>query len=240
MLLEKEMRRELKSTIEKKFGTGKSIEPKRGEIYWCDLGLVNNNERDYEQKGLRPCIIIQNDIGNKFSPTVIVAAITSQMNKAKLPTHVAIEGKNSGLSKDSVILTEQQRTLDKKKVGDFIGTLTAEDTIKLNKAISISLGLVELAHIEKTNNINSTNNVTDITIIRKITEKAKEIEELDTTLKVLVARNIDIKMMKPILLERQDKIREFYIICENNNINPDKYYVDYNKKRSENNHVKTC
>ena len=108
----------------------------RGELYYADLSPVIGSE----QGGVRPVLIVQNDIGNKYSPTVIVAAITSQLNKAKLPTHIEV-GTNYGLSKDSVILLEQLRTLDKRRLQEKIGEL---DNIKLRQvdnALRISVSV---------------------------------------------------------------------------------------------------
>ncbi len=110
---------------------------KRGDIYYADLSPVIGSE----QGGIRPVIIIQNDIGNKYSPTVIVAAITSQINKAKLPTHVEISSEEYGLNKDSVVLLEQVRTLDKKRLKEKIGHMTDVDMDKVNSALKISIGL---------------------------------------------------------------------------------------------------
>ncbi len=110
---------------------------KRGDIFYADLSPVIGSE----QGGIRPVIIIQNDIGNKYSPTVIVGAITSQINKAKLPTHVEISSEEYGLNKDSVVLLEQIRTLDKKRLKEKIGHMTKSDMKKVNKALFISLGL---------------------------------------------------------------------------------------------------
>ena len=110
---------------------------KRGDIFYADLSPVIGSE----QGGIRPVIIIQNDIGNKYSPTVIVAAITSQINKAKLPTHVEISSEEYGLNRDSVVLLEQLRTLDKKRLKEKIGHMTDSDMRKVNKALSISLNL---------------------------------------------------------------------------------------------------
>lgn len=111
---------------------------KRGDIFYADLSPVIGSE----QGGIRPVIIIQNDIGNKYSPTVIVAAITSQINKAKLPTHVEISSEEYGLNRDSVVLLEQVRTLDKKRLKEKIGHMTDSDMKKVNKALQISLNLV--------------------------------------------------------------------------------------------------
>lgn len=110
---------------------------KRGDIFYADLSPVVGSE----QGGIRPVIIIQNDIGNKYSPTVIVAAITSQINKAKLPTHVEISSEEYGLNKDSVVLLEQIRTLDKKRLKEKIGHMTESDMEKVDKALLVSVAL---------------------------------------------------------------------------------------------------
>lgn len=110
---------------------------KRGDIFYADLSPVIGSE----QGGIRPVIIIQNDIGNKYSPTVIVAAITSQINKAKLPTHVEISSEEYGLNRDSVVLLEQIRTLDKKRLKEKIGHMTEVDMKKVDKSLLISISL---------------------------------------------------------------------------------------------------
>ena len=110
---------------------------KRGDIFYADLSPVVGSE----QGGVRPVIIIQNDIGNKYSPTIIIAAITSQINKAKLPTHVEISSEEYGLNKDSVVLLEQIRTLDKKRLKEKIGHMTDNDMEKVDSALLISVGL---------------------------------------------------------------------------------------------------
>lgn len=112
---------------------------KRGEVYYADLSPVVGSE----QGGVRPVLIIQNDIGNRYSPTVIAAAITSQINKAKLPTHVEIQAKQYGFEKDSVILLEQIRTLDKRRLKERVAFLDNEIMTKVNRALEISLGLVD-------------------------------------------------------------------------------------------------
>mgnify|MGYP003292823641 CR=1 FL=1 len=111
---------------------------KRGDIYYADLSPVVGSE----QGGLRPVLIIQNDVGNKYSPTVIVAAITSKINKAKMPTHIEIDAQQYGLSRDSVILLEQVRTIDKRRLREKIGKLDELQMIKVNDAISVSFGLI--------------------------------------------------------------------------------------------------
>lgn len=110
---------------------------KKGDLYFADLSPVVGSE----QGGIRPVLVVQNDVGNKYSPTIIVAAVTSQMNKAKLPTHVEINASNNGLSKNSVILMEQLRTIDKKRLKERIGTLSEELLPTVNNALSISLGI---------------------------------------------------------------------------------------------------
>lgn len=110
---------------------------KRGDIYYADLSPVVGSE----QGGVRPVLIVQNNVGNKFSPTVIAAAITSQINKAKMPTHIEIGAADYGLSKDSVILLEQVRTIDKKRLKERIGHLNENLMDRVNEAIEISLGL---------------------------------------------------------------------------------------------------
>ncbi len=111
---------------------------KRGDIYYADLSPVVGSE----QGGVRPVLIIQNDIGNKYSPTVIATAITSQINKAKMPTHIELDANEYGLSKDSVVLAEQIRTIDKRRLKEKIGHLDDELMIRVNEALEISFGLV--------------------------------------------------------------------------------------------------
>lgn len=110
---------------------------RRGDIYYADLSPVVGSE----QGGIRPVLIIQNDVGNKYSPTVIAAAITSQINKAKMPTHIELIAKEHGLLKDSVILTEQIRTIDKRRLREKIGRLDKELMTKVDTALSVSFGL---------------------------------------------------------------------------------------------------
>ena len=110
---------------------------KRGEIYYADLSPVVGSE----QGGVRPVLIIQNDVGNKYSPTVIAAAITSRINKAKMPTHIELSATEYGLSKDSVVLLEQIRTIDKKRLREKIGRLDEMLMGEVNSALSISFGL---------------------------------------------------------------------------------------------------
>lgn len=109
----------------------------RGDIYYADLSPVVGSE----QGGVRPVLIIQNDVGNKFSPTVIAAAITSQRDKTNLPTHIEVDAQGSGLIKDSVVLLEQVRTLDKHRLREKMGRLDKNSMSRVNQALSISFGL---------------------------------------------------------------------------------------------------
>ncbi|MEF3304477.1 type II toxin-antitoxin system PemK/MazF family toxin [Paenibacillus mesophilus] len=112
---------------------------KRGDVFFADLSPVVGSE----QGGVRPVLIIQNDIGNRFSPTVIVAAITAQIQKAKLPTHVEIDAEAHGFDRDSVILLEQIRTIDKQRLTDKITHLDDESMRKVDEALQVSVGLIE-------------------------------------------------------------------------------------------------
>lgn len=110
---------------------------KRGEIYYADLSPVVGSE----QGGVRPVLIVQNDVGNRYSPTVIAAAITSQKEKAKLPTHIEINAQSCGLARNSTVLLEQIRTIDKRRLKEKMGTLDDQSMNQINSALSISFGL---------------------------------------------------------------------------------------------------
>lgn len=112
---------------------------KRGDVFYADLSPVIGSE----QGGVRPVIVIQNDIGNKYSPTIIIAAITSQINKAKLPTHIELKASDYGLPKDSVVLLEQIRTIDKKRLREKIGHFDDDMMGKVNECLKISIGLID-------------------------------------------------------------------------------------------------
>ena len=111
---------------------------RRGEIYYADLSPVIGSE----QGGMRPVLIVQNDVGNKYSPTVIAAAITSQKYKTRLPTHISVNADNCGLQKDSVVLLEQVRTLDKPRLKERIGNLPDSEMKKINKSLSVRFELL--------------------------------------------------------------------------------------------------
>lgn len=110
---------------------------KRGDIYYADLG----NSFGSEQSGTRPCLIIQNNVGNQFSGTVIIAAITSRMSKTKIPTHVSLRESEGGLVKNSMVLLEQIRTIDKNRLREHMGRLSEKTMESINRALQISFGL---------------------------------------------------------------------------------------------------
>ena len=110
---------------------------RRGDIFYADLSPVVGSE----QGGVRPVLIVQNDVGNKYSPTVIAAAITSQREKNKLPTHIQVNGTVCGLSKDSIVLLEQVRTIDKQRLKEKMGKLDDTSMTNINQALSVSFGL---------------------------------------------------------------------------------------------------
>lgn len=126
-------------TVERLVSGGNILIVKRGDVYFADLSPVVGSE----QGGVRPVLVIQNDIGNRFSPTVIVAAITAQIQKAKLPTHVEIDAKKYGFERDSVILLEQIRTIDKQRLTDKITHLDEVMMSRVDVALQISLGLID-------------------------------------------------------------------------------------------------
>ncbi|NLC51322.1 MAG: type II toxin-antitoxin system PemK/MazF family toxin [Firmicutes bacterium] len=115
------------------------MEVKRGYIFYADLSPVVGSE----QGGIRPVLIIQNNVGNRYSPTVVVAAITSQINKAKLPTHVEVDAKTYNLEKDSVILLEQIRTIDKQRLQQKVTEIDEKLMSQVDEALKISLGLID-------------------------------------------------------------------------------------------------
>lgn len=119
------------------FKVGEQMEIKRGEIYMADLSPVYGSE----QGGIRPVLVVQNDIGNKFSPTIIVVAITSKLHKAKLPTHIELKESTANLEKESILLCEQIRTIDKLRLKERIGALSQEFMKSVDKAIAISLAI---------------------------------------------------------------------------------------------------
>lgn len=113
---------------------------KKGDLFFADLSPVVGSE----QGGIRPVLVVQNDVGNRYSPTIIVAAVTSQTGKAKLPTHVELKATQGGLSKNSVVLLEQLRTIDKQRLKERIGTLDDNQLPVVDEALGVSLGIANL------------------------------------------------------------------------------------------------
>ncbi len=109
----------------------------RGEVFYADLSPVVGSE----QGGIRPVLIVQNEVGNRHSPTVIAAAITSKLDKSKLPTHIGIRAESTGLAKDSIVLLEQIRTIDKQRLRERAGQITQADQVRVDEALDVSLGL---------------------------------------------------------------------------------------------------
>ena len=118
----------------------------RGDIYYADLSPVVGSE----QGGIRPVLIVQNNVGNRFSPTVIAAAITSQRTKANLPTHILVNAQTTGLAKDSIVLLEQVRTIDKHRLKERMGSLDAKSMDEVDQALSVSFGLGERQKLQGT------------------------------------------------------------------------------------------
>lgn len=110
---------------------------KRGEVFYADLSPVVGSE----QGGVRPVLIVQNDVGNRHSPTVIAAAITSQTDKNRMPTHISISGQNCGLQRDSVVLLEQVRTIDKRRLREKMGSVDRQSMREIDQALQVSFGL---------------------------------------------------------------------------------------------------
>jgi len=122
----------------------KKVNIRRGDIYYADLSPVVGSE----QGGVRPVLIVQNNVGNRFSPTVIAAAITSQRSKANLPTHIMLDAQTTGLAKDSVVLLEQVRTIDKHRLKERMGRLDDTFMSQVDQALSISFGL-DQSHLQR-------------------------------------------------------------------------------------------
>ena len=152
-----------------------SIEVKRGDLFWIDLG---NEGRGCEQRGKRPCVVIQNNIGNRHSPCIIVGVITSKLDKTKLPTHVGIQG--FGLPKNSVVLLEQIKTLDKTRLGEKIGRVDQETLKKIDNAILISMGLSTNNTTKKIEKNESEYDERKVKLMERHINKLKNLEDYTT------------------------------------------------------------
>lgn len=178
------------------------VEFKRGDIYYADFGVGVGSE----QGGIRPVVIVQNNVGNKYSPTLIVAPLTSKLTKTKLPTHVMIRASESGLAKDSIALTEQIRVIDKIRIKEYITSLTGITLARLNEALEISLGLS--TEVEK-----------------KAEQLTSEIKVLDVLISKCITILNTIKPIEQELKTREHKLYELESYCKNNKLNINNYYT---------------
>lgn len=189
---------------------------RRGYVYWVDFGLSKGSE----QGGVRPSVIIQNDVGNRYSPTVIVCPITSEIKKKELPTHVYLNDyKKYGLKSPSQVITEQMKTIDKKQVGDYIGEIDVEIMDKVDKAIEISV------------NVGSAKSNYLPREIKVIKEKVEEIRELDSFIRMWFSKNTDIDRIKCYIEDREIAIKDLERYARINNINYREYYSPVNEEK---------
>ena len=185
------------------------IQYKRGDICWVNFGNGNGSE----QGGIRPAIIVQNDIGNKFSPTVIVCPISSEIKKKELPTHVYLDDyKLYGLKKPSQVITEQIRTRDKSELGDYIGSVDVKTMERIDRAIEISV------------QVGSAKDMTEKREIKVVKEKVEEIKSLDSFIQMWFSKNDDIDAIKGFLKDREIAIKDLVLYATKYNLNYKDYY----------------
>ena len=183
---------------------------KRGDIFWINFG--DGNVVGSEQaKDLRPAIVISNDTGNKFSPIIIVALITGQLSKAKLPVHVEISS-SCGLPKDSLILCEQIKSVDKQRIDSFVCHVNQNILNKVDKSIEISLSTGESKYYTMRREEQMAHS------------KAQMIHSIDTVLKEIIRENESGEMINKYLLKRINRVKELKDYCINNNIDYAKFY----------------
>lgn len=185
--------------LRKELELEKEFEIKRGDIYWVNLGAPIGNI----QGGIRPCIVVSNDIGNRHAPIVSIAPLSTQLHKMKLPTHVFISKNICGLSKDSFIMSEQIRVINKDSLGDYIGHIMND---KIDKAIRISQGVDE----EIENNIK---------------RKVDAIEFLDEFIQSWIAKGRNIEMIEDTIVERELRIKDLIFDCTKVNKDIKCYYA---------------
>ena len=182
---------------------------KRGDVYWVDFGTTKGSE----QGGVRPAVVIQNDIGNKFSPTVIVCPISSEIKKKELPTHVLISDYHKyGLKQLSQVMTEQMKVRDKTQLGDYIGTMDTQIMSKIDRAIEISV------------NVGSAKNTIDSREVKTIKVKVEKIKILDSFLETWFSQKSDIDTVKGFLQERADRIEDLERFAKYCNLDYKEYY----------------
>ncbi|EGT3606768.1 type II toxin-antitoxin system PemK/MazF family toxin [Clostridium perfringens] len=195
----------------------------RGDVYYANLGEKPKGSQDCEQYGIRPVIIIQNDIGNKFSPTVIVAAVTSQVGKTKLPTHVGLDWRYIGLERQSMVMLEQIRTLDKRKLMGYIGKLSPNDTKKLNNAALVSLQLQEIEN----------------KIYEEIYEKIEQIKFKEDQFKFGVETRVQAsEYFDRLTRERGVLMKDLEEYCKSKGLNHMEFLKEYEKRTSNKNNIR--
>lgn len=194
----------------------KNREYKRGSIHYADLSGNQGSEQGNGLEGSRPVIIIQNDIGNKFSPTVIVAVLTSKMTKAKLPIHLELDSNTYGLPKDSVILFEQIRTLDKRRLGNKISQLNSEIMEKVDNAIDISMkNLPAKTYLEKLPK----------DMRQYIINVLKEIKRKEIQMKEMKKDGFDNSVIKKVHDKKMNILTQFIKYCKIHELDYEKFYI---------------
>lgn len=187
---------------------------KRGDILFADLGM---DAKGSEQRGQRPVMVIQNDTGNQYAPTVIIAVISSRLSNSKLPTHIPI-GVESGLLQDSIIMVEQVRTISKERLVAYIGQAPQEIMEEVDKAIQISVNIGE--HRYRSH------------IIRMVEEKVDAIHEFEITMATCNAHGLMSEIMfKTLLSKREVELESLKSFCEDNNLDYMDYYKPYGYKK---------
>lgn len=216
MLNELEMNK-LKTIKESIVATTRVNKIQRGDIYYCDLG----NGVGSEQKGIRPVIIIQNNIGNTYSPTVIVACITSKTNKfKKVPTHVSV-GLESGLQEESVILMEQIKTISKERLLEYVGKVNEDTLNKIDRARDISMGDIEnVSPLQKLNRY----------LRKQIQDKLDSIENCEGLLRNSHTQNKT--FISSLLSEREQFLNELEDLCNKNCLDYKNFYVCNNNQKA--------
>lgn len=189
---------------------------RRGYVYWVDFGLSKGSE----QGGVRPSVIIQNDVGNRYSPTVIVCPITSEIKKKELPTHVYLNDyKKYGLKTPCQVIAEQMKTIDKRQIGDYIGEIDIEVMDKVDRAIEISVnvGSAKSSYLPRE--------------VKVIKEKVEEIKDLDKFIRMWFSKNDDIDRISCYIKDREIAIKDLERYAKMNNINYREYYSPMREER---------
>lgn len=196
----------------------RDLEIKRGMVFYANLSTSSVGS---VQTGRRPVVIVQNDIGNKFSPCVIVAVITSQVQKAKLPTHVLLEKEDIEilkLNRASMITTEQTFTIDKKQLDTYLGTLSSNKVEEINKALAISIGLAKPSP-----------RGIDMEVLE---DKVEDVKELDSFISMWKSKGRLLKDIRDFLEEREMKLKDLVQYCNDNGVRVERYYniAEYQRK----------